>query len=115
MSKTFEGLGNIMKQAQELQGRLADIQAEAGNKTVEGTAGGGMVTAVVNGRMEVVGLRIDKQVVEGGDVEMMQDLPRVSLEELKGTFAMMNTHVVSPFKRKVAPTLSRGPGPRAAS
>ena len=74
MSKSAGGFGNIMKQAQELQERLAQIQNEAGNKTVEGSAGGGMVVATVNGRLEVVSLRIDKQAVEGGDVEMLQDL-----------------------------------------
>lgn len=74
MSKGIGDIGNIMKQAQELQERLAQVQAEAGNKTVEGSAGGGMVKAVVNGRLEVVGLRIERQVVEGGDLEMLQDL-----------------------------------------
>jgi len=74
VSKGIGDIGNIMKQAQELQERLAQVQAEAGNKTVEGSAGGGMVKAVVNGRLEVVGLRIERQVVEGGDLEMLQDL-----------------------------------------
>lgn len=74
MSKGIGDIGNIMKQAQELQERLAQVQAEASNKTVEGSAGGGMVKAVVNGRLEVVGLRIERQVVEGGDLEMLQDL-----------------------------------------
>ncbi len=73
-SKGIGDIGNIMKQAQQLQERLAQVQAEAGNRTVEGSAGGGMVTAAVNGRLEVTGLRIEKQVVEGGDLEMLQDL-----------------------------------------
>jgi nucleoid-associated protein EbfC len=74
VSKGAGPFGNIMKQAQELQERLAQIQADAGSKTVEASSGGGMVNAVVNGRLEVVGLRIDRQVVEGGDLEMLQDL-----------------------------------------
>ena len=74
MSKGIAGFGNIVKQAQELQERLTKIQTEAGDKTVEGSAGGGMVTAMVNGRLEVVALRIEKQAVEGGDLEMLQDL-----------------------------------------
>jgi DNA-binding YbaB/EbfC family protein len=74
VSKGIGGFGDIMKQAQQMQERLAQIQTEAGNKTVEGSAGGGMVVAVVNGRLEVVSLRIDKQVAGGGDVEMLQDL-----------------------------------------
>ncbi|MBI4514369.1 MAG: YbaB/EbfC family nucleoid-associated protein [Deltaproteobacteria bacterium] len=63
-----------MKQAQQMQERLAQIQTEAGDKTVSATAGGGMVSAVVNGRLEVVSLQIDKQVAAGGDLEMLQDL-----------------------------------------
>jgi hypothetical protein len=73
MSKQF-GLGNIVKQAQDLQERLAKVQQEAASKTVEAAAGGGMVTATVNGKLEVVHLRIDPQVLQSGDVEMIQDL-----------------------------------------
>jgi DNA-binding YbaB/EbfC family protein len=67
-------LGNIVKQAQELQERLGKIQEEAAAQTVEATAGGGMVTAVVNGRLEVVALRIEPEVLKTGDAEMLQDL-----------------------------------------
>ena len=74
MSKGFGPLGNIMKQAQELQERLGQIQEQAAARTVEATAGGGMVTAVVSGRLEVVSLRIDPEVLKSGDVEMLQDL-----------------------------------------
>ena len=73
MSKHF-GLGNIGKQAQALQERMARVQEEAAGKTVESAAGGGMVTATVNGRLEVVRLQIDPQVVGAGDIEMLQDL-----------------------------------------
>jgi DNA-binding YbaB/EbfC family protein len=67
-------LGNIVKQAQELQERLGQIQEQAGAKTVEASSGGGMVTAVVNGRLQVVSLRIDPEVFKGQDIEMLQDL-----------------------------------------
>jgi nucleoid-associated protein EbfC len=73
MSKPF-GLGNIFKQAQDLQERLAKVQEESASKIVEAAAGGGMVTATVNGKLEVVQLRIDPQVFQSGDVEMLQDL-----------------------------------------
>ncbi len=69
-----KGIGDIFKQAQDLQSRLSEIQQQAGERTVEATAGGGMVTAVVNGRMEVVRLRIEKEVFDSGDTEMLQDL-----------------------------------------
>lgn len=74
MSKGLGGLGDLFKQAQELQSRLTEIQQEAATKTVEATAGGGMVTAVVNGRLEVVSLTIEKHIIESGDIEMLQDL-----------------------------------------
>jgi nucleoid-associated protein EbfC len=74
MSKGFGPLGDIMKQAQELQERLGQVQEQAAAKTVEASAGGGMVTAVVSGRLEVVGLRIDPDVFKSGDREMLQDL-----------------------------------------
>ena len=74
MSKGIGSFGNIVKQAQELQERLGRLQEEAAGKTVEASAGGGMVTAVVNGRLELVSLRIDPEVWKSGDVEMLQDL-----------------------------------------
>jgi DNA-binding YbaB/EbfC family protein len=74
-------MGDLMKQAQQLQNKLARIQEEAGKKTVEATAGGNMVTATVNGRLELVSLRIDPAVAEGGDVEMLQDLVLAAVNE----------------------------------
>jgi DNA-binding YbaB/EbfC family protein len=74
MSKGFGGLGDIMKQAQQLQERLGQVQEQASAKTVEATAGGGMVTAVMNGKLEVLSLRIEPEIAKSGDVEMLQDL-----------------------------------------
>ncbi|MCK6556360.1 YbaB/EbfC family nucleoid-associated protein [Candidatus Binatia bacterium] len=74
MSKGFNPLGNIVKQAQELQERLGKIQEEAAARTVEASAGGGMVTAVVTGKLEVVALRIDPSVLDTRDLDMLQDL-----------------------------------------
>jgi nucleoid-associated protein EbfC len=67
-------LGNLLKQAQALQERLASAQDELAKKTVEGTAGGGMVTAVINGRLEVVSVSIDPTLLADPDREMLQDL-----------------------------------------
>jgi DNA-binding YbaB/EbfC family protein len=67
-------LGNIMKQAQAMQERLAKIQAEVATKTVQASAGGGMVTVVANGGMEVVSIKIDPEVLRANDAEMLQDL-----------------------------------------
>jgi DNA-binding YbaB/EbfC family protein len=73
VSKGF-GFGNLMEQAQQLQERLAKVQEEAGQRTVEGSAGGGMVKATVNGRLEVLSLQVDPSVLESGDTEMLLDL-----------------------------------------
>jgi hypothetical protein len=73
MSKGL-GFGNIVKQAQELQERLAKVQEEAAVRTVEASAGGGMVKATVNGRLEVVRLHIEPSVLQSGDVQMLEDL-----------------------------------------
>ena len=70
----FGNIGNIMKQAQAMQEQLAKIQEQASSKTVDGTAGGGMVTVSVSGAMQVVALKIDPEVLKSGDAEMLQDL-----------------------------------------
>lgn len=74
-------LGNIMKQAQAMQERLAKLQAEVATKTVEASAGGGMVTVVANGGMEVVSIRIDPEVLRSNDAEMLQDLTVAAVNE----------------------------------
>jgi hypothetical protein len=73
MASNFD-LGGLLKQAQALQERLASAQEELAKRTVEGSAGGGMVTAVVNGRLEVTAVRIDPTLLEHPDREMLQDL-----------------------------------------
>jgi len=73
MSKA-PGLGNILKQAQELQERLAKVQEEAAGRTAEGSAGGGMVKVIVNGRLEVVRVHIEPSVLQSGDAQMLEDL-----------------------------------------
>ena len=68
------GLGDLMKQAQRLKAEMERIQAEAATKTVEGSAGGGMVTAIANGKGELLSLRIDPAAVREEDLDMLQDL-----------------------------------------
>jgi DNA-binding YbaB/EbfC family protein len=69
-----KGLGNIMRQAQQLQAKMLKVQEEMAARTVEASAGGGMVTAVANGRQEIVSIRLEKEAVNPEDVEMLQDL-----------------------------------------
>ncbi|MCX5736039.1 MAG: YbaB/EbfC family nucleoid-associated protein [candidate division NC10 bacterium] len=68
------GLGDIMKQAQRLKAEMDRLQAEAATKMVEGSAGGGMVTVVANGKGDLLSVKIDPEVARGEDLEMLQDL-----------------------------------------
>ncbi len=77
----MKNMMSMMKQAQKLQAKMVEMQAELGNRTVTAQAGGGMVEAVVNGRQELVSLRIDPEVVVADDVEMLQDLITAALNE----------------------------------
>jgi hypothetical protein len=70
----MKNLGNLMKQAQRMQAEAERIQAEVATKRVEGTAGGGMVTVICNGRGEVVEVKIDPEVAGPDELEMLQDL-----------------------------------------
>ncbi len=70
----MKGVGNMMKQAQKLQAKMLRMQEELADKTVEATAGGGMIKAVANGRQQILSIHIEKEVVDPDDVEMLQDL-----------------------------------------
>jgi len=80
LSKKF---GDFMKQAQKLQSEMQRVQEELGDKTVEATAGGGMVTVVANGKQEIVSIKIDPEVVDKDDVEMLEDLIVAAVNESK--------------------------------
>jgi nucleoid-associated protein EbfC len=73
--------GDIMKQAQQMQEQLAKLQEEAGKKTVEASAGGGMVTVVANGKQEVLSVKIDPEVFSGNDRAMLEDLLIAAVNE----------------------------------
>ena len=68
------GLGDIMKQAQKMKAEMERLQAEVAAKTVEGSAGGGMVNVLANGKGELLSIKIDPEVARGEDLEMLQDL-----------------------------------------
>ena len=72
--KGTPNMGNLMKQAQQFQNKMAKLQEELGERTVEASAGGGMVTVVANGRQEIVSIEIEPEVVDPDDVEMLKDL-----------------------------------------
>jgi len=72
MSKKM--FGDLMKQAQKMQQEMSRIQEEVKKKTVEASAGGGMVTVIANGAMEIVSIKVEPDVVNPDDIEMLQDL-----------------------------------------
>ncbi|RMF42452.1 MAG: YbaB/EbfC family nucleoid-associated protein [Deltaproteobacteria bacterium] len=76
-----KGLGNIMKQAQMMQKKMMRLQEELAERQVEASAGGGMVTAVANGRQQLVSLTIDPGAVDPEDVDMLQDLVLAAVNE----------------------------------
>jgi len=69
-----QNFSTIMKQAKKMQEKMGQLQQELETKTVEAQAGGGMVRVVVNGKFEIVSLKIEKEVVNPEDIEMLQDL-----------------------------------------
>jgi DNA-binding YbaB/EbfC family protein len=69
--KNFAGM---MKQAQELQGRMAELQAEMERARVEGQSGGGLVVLTLNGKGELVGVKIDASLLKPDEVEILEDL-----------------------------------------
>jgi nucleoid-associated protein EbfC len=68
------GMGNLARMAQQMQADMARVEQELRELQVEGSAGGGVVRAVVTGKQEIVSLTIDPGVVDPEDVEMLQDL-----------------------------------------
>jgi DNA-binding YbaB/EbfC family protein len=76
-----QNIGNIMKQAKKLQERMTSLQNELALRTVEASAGGGMVSVLVNGKHELVSLKIEKEVVNPEDVDMLQDLILAAVNE----------------------------------
>jgi hypothetical protein len=80
----MKNLQQMMKQAQEMQSKMAEMQERMADMEVEGTAGAGMVKAVLNGKGEVRSLKIDPKLVDPNDVEMMEDLIVAAVNDAKG-------------------------------
>jgi nucleoid-associated protein EbfC len=76
-----KGFNQILQQAKKMQDRLVKLQEEMGDKTVEAQSGGGMVTCVVNGRQEVLSLKISPEVLEEKDNELLEDLIMAAINE----------------------------------
>jgi nucleoid-associated protein EbfC len=74
MMRGMGNMQNMMKQMQKMQKKMAEAQEELGEKRIEGTAGGGMVSVIVSGHKEVLEVTIKPEVVDPDDIEMLQDL-----------------------------------------
>ncbi|MBI3017825.1 MAG: YbaB/EbfC family nucleoid-associated protein [Deltaproteobacteria bacterium] len=81
MSNPFGNMGNMLKQAQQLQSQMKKMQEELEHKTVEASSGGGMVTVKVNGRQEVLSVIIDPEIIKQNDIEMLQSLVMAAINE----------------------------------
>jgi len=76
-----KGFGNMMKEAQKLQAQLEALREEAAKKKVEATAGGGMVTVEANGNQEIVSIKIEREVINPEDAQMLEDLVLAACNE----------------------------------
>lgn len=86
----MRGMQDMLRQAQQMQKKMAAVQEEMKAREVEATSGGGMVTVRAKGSQDIVSITIDKSVVEAGDVEMLQDLVLAAVQDaMKKAKAMM--------------------------
>ncbi len=74
MPRGISGMGDLVRQAQRMQSKMAEVQASLKERVVEGTAGGGMVTVLVNGQQEPVAVKIDPEVIDPNDPALLEDL-----------------------------------------
>ena len=80
----MKDLMKMMKQAQEIQGRMQQMQEELAALLVEGRSGGGLVKVTLNGKMEARAVKIDPSLLKPEDVEMLEDLILAALQDAKG-------------------------------
>ena len=80
----MKNLGNLMKQAQQMQSKMAEMQAKLGDLEVTGASGGGMLQVRLNGKFELKGIKIDPSLVSADDVEVLEDLIVAAFNDAKG-------------------------------
>lgn len=77
----MKGFGNMMKEAQKLQAQLEALREEVAKKKVEATAGGGMVRVEANGNQEIMSIKIEREVINPEDAQMLEDLVLAACNE----------------------------------
>ena len=90
-----KGFGDMMKQVQKMQARMLELQEELNAKEIEGSAGGGMVKAIVTGKGDLKAVKIDPQVVKDGDIEMLEDLIVAAVTQAQESAAKLNQDTMS--------------------
>ncbi|MCK5126352.1 MAG: YbaB/EbfC family nucleoid-associated protein [candidate division Zixibacteria bacterium] len=95
MAKGMGGnMGNMMKQVAKMQRKMEEMQAELADKQVEGTAGGGMVKVTATGAQEIIAIKIEKEVVNPDDVEMLEDLILSAVNQAKEKAAELQSELM---------------------
>ncbi len=85
----MKNLGDMMKQVQEMQGKMQDMQAKLLQHTVTGTAGGGLVSVVLNGKGDMQGVTIDPSLLKADEHEIVEDLVMAAHNDAKGKVETM--------------------------
>lgn len=88
-------LGLMLKQVQQMQAKMQEVQTELEKAEVEATSGGGMVKVVCNGKNEIVSIKIDPEVVNKDDIEMLQDLVSAAVNSAREKVQEMQAEKVS--------------------
>ncbi|MCK4694806.1 MAG: YbaB/EbfC family nucleoid-associated protein [Candidatus Cloacimonetes bacterium] len=92
-----KGMQDLLKQAKKMQEDLAKAQDELANMVVEGTSGGGMVKVEMNGKHQVLSLKIDPEVVDTDDIEMLEDLIMAAINEAQDKITKTSEDELSKF------------------
>ena len=95
--KNLGGMGNLMKQARRLQEDLEKAQAEIAKMKVEASSGGGMVTATVTGQGQLVGLKLEKEIVDPEDIDMLADLLIAAVQEAQKKAQALSQEKLGPL------------------
>ena len=74
-------LSNVMKQAMEMKGKMEELKEELGNEKVEASAGGGMVTVEISGKLEVLSVKIEPEIIDAEEPEMLETLVQAAVNE----------------------------------
>ncbi|MFH2054882.1 MAG: YbaB/EbfC family nucleoid-associated protein [bacterium] len=90
-----KGFGDMMKQVQKMQAKMMEAQEELANQEVEGSAGGGMVKAIVTGKGDLKEIKIDPEALADGDVEMLEDMIVAAVSQAQENAQQMQQELMS--------------------